>query len=416
MNNSYDKLPDLEKILKELEQEELKDKETLHLTANESVISPMALKWSNSILNTRYVLGSLSERDKKEAYFFKKNFLVRGIPSFDKLELLAKKTCEKLFHCQASEFGLLSGMHTMISVISSLTKPNDLIMTLPSQYGGHYATARLIKKLGRKHLVLPYNVDEFCLDIEKLKAIGRKEKISMIYLDTMYYFKPYPLEVLREIFPQATIIYDGSHILGLIAGGQFQNPLKEGADILSGNTHKTLPGPQKGMILYQNKELAEKINPDLSSYFISSRHTGSTISLFITLFEMENFGKDYAKQVIKNSQTLAEALFKQGFKILAYPKIKPATHQILILINDVKESLKLIASGISINAGSAFNNQSFIRLGTQQVTRLGMKEDEMTQIAHLVSKALRENKIDEVKNDVKNLRKSFQKIHYTFED
>jgi len=404
----------LKRTLNCLQQVEKIDKKTIHLTANESVMSPLAIKWQASVLNTRYVLGAIKERDKKEAYFYKKIFLVRGIPAFDELELLAKNVCGKMFHCQESNFVPLSGLHAMISVIGAMTEPGDLVMTLPPQYGGHYATASLLKSMGRQQVFLPYSPDKLELNLKELKQLASREKIRMIYLDTMHYFNPYPLKRIKEILPKAILVYDGSHVLGLIAGGQFQAPLLEGADILSGNTHKTMPGPQKAMILYKDKNLADKLSM-IADVFTSSCHTHSTISLFITLLEMAQFGKEYANQIIKNSRTLAELLYKNGFEIMAYPEIKPQTHQLLIQTNNIKEGLKLIKAGISVNTVSLFNDLQFIRLGTQQVTRLGMKEQEMEHLANLITKALKENRINQTKKEVEKLANKFNKIHYCFQ-
>ena len=400
------------KTLDYLQQAEKIDKKTIHLTANESVMSSLATKWQTSILSTRYILGDLNERDKKESYFFKDSFLIQGIPALDELEFLVKNSCKKMFHCQESNFAPLSGLHAMISLISTITNPNDLIMTLPPNYGGHYATVPLLKNIGRKQIFLPYLPNGLEIDLKQLKQLTSKNKVKMIYLDAMHFFNPFPLKKIKEIMPKAILIYDASHVLGLIAGKQFQSPLLEGADILSGNTHKTIPGPQKAMILYKDKSLFNKSSM-IADIFTSSRHTGSTISLFITLLEMEQFGKEYASQIIRNSQILADVLYKNGFEIMAYPEIKPQTHQLLIKVNNIKEGLKLIKAGMSINTVSLFNSQ-FIRLGTQQITRLGMKEQEMEHLANLITKALKENSINKTRKEVEKLANKFNKVHYCF--
>ena len=409
----YQSLSKLNKILGNLQQAEKIDKKAIHLTANESVISPLAIRWQASVLNTRYVLGAIKERNKKEAYFYKKKFLVRGIPAFDELELLAKEACKKMFHCQESNFVPLSGLHAMIALIGTITKPGDLIATLSPDYAGHYATASLLKSMGRRQVFLPYFSNKLELNLKGLKQLAFREKIRMIYLDTMHYFNPYPLKEIKEMLPKTVLVYDGSHVLGLVAGKQFQSPLIEGADILSGNTHKTMPGPQKAMILYKDKNLVDKLSM-IADVFTSSCHTHSTISLFVTLLEMANFGKEYADQIIKNTQILAESLYKSGFNIMAYPKIKPQTHQLLIQINNVKEGLKLIKAGINVNTVSLFNGLQFVRLGTQQVTRLGMKEQEIEHLASLITKALKENKVDQTRKEVEKLANKFNEIHYCF--
>lgn len=398
--------------LSSLERAEREDSETIHLTANESVMSPLAERWQASVLNRRYVLGEVKERNKDEAYFFKKSFLIKGIPAFDELELLSKKACEKMFHCQESNFSPLSGIHAMISLVGSITAPGDLVMTIQPCYGGHYITAPLLKSIGRHQAFLPYTPNKLEIDLKKLKQIAFRNKIKMIYLDAMYYVNPFPLRQIKEILPKAILVYDASHVFGLIAGGQFQAPLLEGADILSGNTHKTMPGPQKAMILFKDKSLANK-SSIITNVFTSSRHTHSTLSLFITLLEMEKFGKKYASQIIKNSSVLASVLHENGLRVMAYPEINPQTHQLYIQVNNIKEGLKLIKAGISVNTVFLFGLY-FIRLGTQQITRLGMREKEIRHIGFLIYKVLKENKIDFVRKEIKKITKKFNKVKYCF--
>lgn len=414
MNKDIDQLPlNIKRTLSRLKENEKNNNLVIHLTANEAIMSPLANAWQSSVLSSRYILGSIKERNKQESYFFKKNFLVRGIPAFDELESLATRACKKMFYCQECEFAPLSGLHAMIALIGALTKPGDLVMTLPPQYIGHYATAPLLRSMGRQQIFLPYSSEKFELDLEKLKQIGKLDKIRMVYLDTMHYFNPYPLEKIREILPKAILVYDASHILGLIAGGQFQTPLLEGADIVSGNTHKTMPGPQKGIILYRDKDLARKSSM-VAETFTSSRHTHSAISLFITLLEMKDFGKEYARQIVKNTQVLAKSLHRNGFNLMSYSRIEPRTHQLLIQIDNLKESSKLIEAGISVNALPLFNGLPLIRIGTQQVTRLGMKEREMEHIADFITRVLKEKKINCVKKEVEKLAKKFSKVQYCF--
>ncbi len=404
---------DFKNILNKLNKKDSEKYDVLYLTANESLISSLVFEFQAGFWKERYVLGSVKDRKKKNLYFYEDDFLVQGFPVFDELEVLAQKACKKMFGCDYVDFSPLSGMHTMTALISSLTNPGDLVMTLSPNYGGHFATRSLLKKIGRKSIFLPFDEKKFEIDFKKLKELARNKKMKMVYLDAMCYIKPFNLKQIKKILPKSILVYDGSHVLGLIAGKQFQNPFLEGADILSGNTHKTLPGPQKGMIMFNDKKFKERMST-VSSVFTSSRHTNSSLALFVTLLEMEEFGKDYAKQIIKNSQALANKLYKNGFDLLSYPDIKPATHQIFICLDNKKQSVKLIKAGIMVNTVSIFNKQ-FIRLGTQQITRLGMKEKEMKQIADLIIKVLKENKINEAGKEVEKLTRKFKKVKYCFD-
>lgn len=104
--------------------------------------------------------------------------------------------------------------------------------------------------------------------------------------------KPHPIRELRKALgPDVIIVYDASHTLGLIMAGKFQSPLEEGADIISANTHKTLPGPHKGLIAFKDRELGEKANALITANLYSTVHTNSLLALAISIIEADKFGK-----------------------------------------------------------------------------------------------------------------------------
>src|SRR4029077_4573385 len=131
-----------------------------------------------------------------------------------------------------------------------------------------------------------------------------------------YYLNPHNLREIREaVGEELIIIYDASHTMGLIMGGQFQAPLAEGANVICANTHKTLPGPQKGMIAFRDADFGRRANDIINGCLYSSPHTASMIALATTILEMKKFGADFAKQIIANSNALAESLADSGYKI-----------------------------------------------------------------------------------------------------
>ena len=151
----------------------------------------------------------------------------------------------------------------------------------------------------------------------------------------MNYLFPFPLKELKEIIGNVPLIFDASHTLGLIAGNEFQNPLVEGADILQANTHKTFFGPQKGIILSNNRRLMEKISYNLSNALVSSQHTTSSIALFISLHETLLFGKEYARKVIENAKYLAKRLHEKGLNVLCADQGFTKNHQFFIDVTEL---------------------------------------------------------------------------------
>jgi glycine hydroxymethyltransferase len=196
----------------------------------------------------------------------------------------------------------------------------------------------------------------------------------------------------------------------LIAGGEFQNPFEEGASVLLGSTHKTLFGPQGGMIL-ADKEHGEVIEKQIFPAFVDNAHWHRIAALSLALAEMKEYGREYARQIIRNAQVLAGTLAEYGFPVacpsLGYTK----SHQVFLDYGGYKEGRvigkKLEGANIIADCG--------VRLGVCETTRRGMKADEMERIAEFIKRVI----VDEedprrVKEDVTKLAKEFQEVKYCF--
>jgi glycine hydroxymethyltransferase len=238
---------------------------------------------------------------------------------------------------------------------------------------------------------------------------------------------PHPVKELAEVGKEvgAKVVYDGAHVLGLIAGGKFQDPLREGADVITASTHKTFPGPQGGIILASTdeetwKHIQNKIFPGL----VSNHHLHRLPAMVITLLEMEKFGPEYASQIIKNAKALGKALDGNGFTVLGGDKGYTESHQLVADVRNqnggkwVAEALE--KANIILNKNlmpwddvNNPGNPSGIRIGTQEMTRFGMKEKDMETLAELMKKVCIDKEDPEkVKNDVIDFRKNFTEVKY----
>jgi glycine hydroxymethyltransferase len=283
---------------------------------------------------------------------------------------------------------------------------------------------------------LPLNYEELNIDIdktkervEKLAKAGTPPKLAM-FGGSVFPF-PHPIRELTDTFHEvgATIGYDAAHVAGLIAGGVFQDPLREGADVVSLSTHKTFFGPQHGSVLSWEK-YAEQIKKATFPGMVSNHHLHALAGVAIACAEMLEFGKDYTRQIVKNSKALGQALHERGFKVLAEHKGFTESHVILIDIIEqgdggtIEEMLEkgniIINRNLlpwDIKAGRHFMHPGGIRLGTSEVTRLGMKESEMTEIAEFIKRVVIDKEsVEKVKKDVAAFRRDYQKVHFCFEN
>ncbi|MBP7700544.1 DegT/DnrJ/EryC1/StrS family aminotransferase [Candidatus Woesebacteria bacterium] len=393
--------------------EEKRNEEFLHLTANEPLMSETARAFMSSKIADRYFLGA-GEDSKVDLG----PFTALGFPGIASLIEAAVEASKEMLGASVVNLSCLSGVHAMMCAILSTTEPGDVVMTVHHDHGGHFATKGIIERVGRKHVFAEYNFNTLSFDVEKLAKKFKESGATAFYMDVSYYLNPHNLREIREALgSDAIIIYDASHTMGLIMGQTFQNPFLEGADVICANTHKTLPGPHKGMIAFRDLELGTKANNIIKSCLFSSPITHHLIALATTILEMKEFGQEYAKQIIANSNALAEALVDKGYSVRkANTGRYSENHQAHLLTQEIGDYKKLydqlFNNNIAVNFDNLFDKGIFIRLGTQEITRRGMKENEMKKIAEFIDRSF---KGEDLKKEVENFVSLFQKAHYSFD-
>ena len=241
-------------------------------------------------------------------------------------------------------------------LLMNLLKEGDVFLSVGSNCGGHFTTQKVADRMRFNRLDLPYDKTTGTVNIDKAEDLIKKRKPRLIFLDASMILFPYPVKALKEICGNETVIsYDGSHTLGLIGGGQFQKPLEEGADLLHGSTHKSLWGPQKGMILSKAEErITQQAFCDVVPFFASNIHTHHVAALGIALEELKTFGRDYAFQVIKNARLLAKTMDNNGLNIPFADRGYTNCHQVIVKIGTKTEAQaafrNLQQTGINTNA------------------------------------------------------------------
>jgi len=195
------------------------------------------------------------------------------------------------------------------------------------------------------------------------------------------------------------------------------NPIIEGANVICANTHKTLPGPHKGMIAFRDKTLADKGNAIIDGCLYSTSHMPHLISLAITILEMKEFGIEYAKQIINNSRSMATKFTELGYEVRKANNGEYSNnHQFHVFIDKMGDSTdlytRLVNNNISTNFDSPLGGRLFIRIGTQELTRRGFKESDVNVLAEIINKAL---KGEDVTNQVTKMNSSFNSIAYSFD-
>jgi len=403
---------DIKQLYTQIRKDEQTDATFLHLTSNEPYVSNTAKAFADSRLADRYYFGSGDD----ELVDFGA-FTSLGMPGVGELVKQAEEAAKEMLGAATVNLNCLSGAHAMMCALLSTTEPGDAVMTVHNDHGGHFATKGIVDRIGRKHLFTPaYNFKTLTFDAEAMAKTFKEHGCKTLYLDVSYYLNPHNLwEIRAALGDEAIIIYDASHTIGLIMGQQFQAPFEEGADVICANTHKTLPGPQKGIIAFRDEVLGKKANAIIDGCLYSSPHTASMIALATTILEMKQFGQDFARQIIANSNALGEALHARGYDVRkANTGRWSENHQVHLMVQKIGKHSdlwrRLYRNNINVNfdAPNILQQGLFIRLGTQEITRRGMKESEMETIADFLQRGLSDYTFaDEVSTFVDKYRTAY---------
>ncbi len=386
----------MDKRIKEaLENEKKRQQNNIELIASENYVSKDILELQGSIFTNKYAEGYSGKR-----YY-------GGCTNVDTVENLAIEYVTKLFNAKYANVQPHSGSQANMAVYRALLKPQDKVMGLNLAHGGHLTHGHNINFSGLDYNFVSYSLDSKTemLNYDEIRALALKEKPQMIVAGASAYSRKIDFKKFRAIADEvgALLFVDMAHIAGLVAAGLHENPVLY-ADVVTSTTHKTLRGPRGGIILTNNEDIASKINKTVFPGIQGGPLMHVIAAKAECFYEaLQPDFKEYAKQVIKNAQSLCATLEKEGFKI-----ISGGTDNHLMLV-DVKSSLGLTGKEaetildkicITVNKNTIPNETespfktSGIRLGSPAMTTRGLKEEDFKEIGLIISKALK-NKDDE---------------------
>ena len=390
------------------------------MIASENVISPLVSQACNSDLHGRYAEGLPGKR-----YY-------QGCDDFDTIESIGINLAKKVFDASFVNIQPTSGTVSNIAALKALVKPGDRITAVSTADGGHISHAQM-GAVGLRGLDLhtyPWDADRMEPDIDAAAAMIREVKPKMALFGASVFLFPTPLQELANAAHEvgATVMYDGAHVLGLIAGGVFQDPLREGADVMTGSSHKTFPGPQGGFLISnsEDEKFQKKLNNAVFPGTNSSYHLHHVAGKVVALAEFDEFGTKYAQDIVANAKSLASSLASEGFDVLAEDRGYTASHQVLTRHGGIDSGAGRKAASILEEAGIITNmnmlpgdtkamSPSGLRLGVQELTRHGMGSEEMEQVAECFRRVLLDNEDpSKVKTTVNSIRSNFQEVKYCF--
>ncbi len=362
-------------------------RDVFNLLPSENALSPTARRYLGSDLAGRYTLPVPSTVDGETV-----DNSYGGTRYTDQIEALANAAAARLFRARFGSTRPLSGHVAALSVLAPLLPRGAKVLAVPPSLGGYdgYSPDFLGRLLGLEFVPLP--APGWGGELAEAGAVDaiRRERPQAVLLGQSFFLFPYPLRAIAEAAHAvgALVLYDASHVLGLVAGHQFQDPIAEGADVMYGSTHKSLPGPQGGLLVTSREDLFQRLDPYLVWRVFDNAHWNRIAALGQTLLELERFGDDYARTAVENAQALGRALSERGLPLAAADRGFTRSHQ-----------LHIDRAGLRARWGTGpgalarrWERESIVtdlvaRLGTAEAARLGLVPADMDRLADLMVRA-----------------------------
>ncbi len=401
--------------------EQWRGQQCINLLAPEAPTSPMVRSLLSSEIGTRAAEGHIGRVNRWFA----------GTQYIDEVEALCVELLKTAFRCNYADHRLMGSMLGNMAVYTALCQPGDTVMTAPQPYGGH-SSNRVDGPAGMRGLNIvdvPFNPETLEVDLDQYVQVARQHQPKLVVMGMSMTLFPLPVrEMSRVIEPWGgKFIYDGAHQAGLIAGGQFQDPLNEGAVVLTGSAGKTFSGPQSGMILWNDPELTPPLAQTIFPVLAATHQVNRVAALAVSAAEIIEFGKFYMAQIVKNSRALGKALDERGIPMLGAQRGYSQSHQVIARVESFGGGLEvahhLAKANIITNKNLVPGDQpadwdrpSGLRMGTIEVTRLGMNEQDMQTIADFMARVLVKGEdVEKVGKDVTAFREPFQTVYYNFD-
>jgi aminomethyltransferase len=433
-------------ILRVAENTQWRQRETFNLIPSETTPSLLVRLLTISDPSCRYAEHRLMKAFRESDVFY-----YQGTKLIGEVEVLLAEELRRFLGCSEVEPRVISGQMANTAVFSGIvdflnrldrrSEPRRIrkVMNHHIGRGGHLSAQPMgaLKEfiahdpLTEKPATIPFPVmkeDLYRIDLLKTKELLEEHKPELIVLGKSMVIYREPLREIAEMIasmnPKPILLYDMAHVLGLI-GPYFQEPFKEGADIVTGSTHKTFFGPQRGVIASnmsegtEYEELWQAIVRRVFPGSVSNHHLGTLVGLLLAAYEMNAYKLDYQKAVVANAKAFARFLKERGLAVEGDPKIGyTETHQVIVRVGYGKGPMmaeRLEENNIIVNYqgapdDEAFTTASCLRMGVQEMTRFGMKEDDFGQLAEYMSQVILKDR--PVAKEISQFRKKFTEMKY----
>ncbi len=397
-----------------VENHRIHDVDCINLNPATNVMNPRAEAVLAAHLGSRPSLGYPG--DKYEM----------GLEAIEQIEVIAADLATRVFDAAYAEVRVGSGALANLYSFMATCRPGDTIIAPPADIGGHvtHHAGGSAGLYGLTTIEAPVDADGYTVDVVALRELAHEVRPRLITIGGSLNLFPHPVAEVREVADEvgAHVLFDAAHQCGVIAGGAWPNPLTQGAHLMTMSTYKSLGGPAGGLIVTNDEELAQRLDAIAYPGLTANFDAGKTAALAITLADWVAVGHDYAAAMIENAKALAAALMALDVPVFAAELGATRSHQFAVLAQQygggqaAAKQLRranLLACGIGLPAELVEGDVNGLRIGTPELTRLGMRPKDMPALASFIARGLGDDDPTPVAREVTEWRRQFSGIHFT---
>lgn len=385
------------------------DRESINLNPASNVMNPRAEALLAAGLGTRASLGHPG--DKYEM----------GLEAIEEIEVVASELARQVVGASFVELRVPSGSIANLFAFMATCRPGDAIVVPPASIGGHvtHQAAGAAGWYGLEIHECPANADTFSVDLDALADLAERVRPALITIGTSLNLLPHPVAEIRRIADGvgARVMFDAAHACGMIVGGVWPNPLREGAHLMTMSTYKSFGGPPGGLVATDDSELAARLDAIAYPGLTANFDVAKTAALAITLLDWLAVGPQWAATMADTATALATELERLELPVFRTGRGPTTSHQLAIDATEwggghaAAQRLRvgnLLASAIGLPDRSP---GAGLRLGTPEIVRVGMTADDTTELAQLIADGLRGDP-SEIAPRASELRRRFPTVHF----
>jgi glycine hydroxymethyltransferase len=349
-----------------------------------------------------------------------------GLEAIEKIEVIAAELAAEVFGARFAEIRVGSGALANLYVFMMAARPGDIIIAPPPAIGGHvtHHEAGAAGFYGVETVPAPIDAARYTVDLEALRIMARRLRPKLITIGGSLNLFPHPIREIRAVADEvgALVLFDAAHMSGMIAGHAWQQPLEEGAHVMTMSTYKSLGGPPSGLILTNDERIAQRLDaiayPGLTANFDAAK----SAALAMTLLDWKVHGRAYAAGMAATAKALAEALAARGLPVFARERGITTSHQFAIeaaaygggqAAAKTLRRANILTCGIGLPIAPVDGDVNGLRIGTPEIVRWGMHAADMPVLAGYIADALTGARTPRsVAEDVTNFRRRFSSLHF----